>query len=431
MVNKQWQGTVGNIISGIWMYTLGGIAAGLVGLIGAVIEPLRRYLFFFSSGDTSAFEQFVDAIDSFELLFKMTVIIGYYFFFSSIVNFGKLQKADEDKAAVNKIKTSYIFLIIAILLAYVPLVGPLLRLIFVIISYVKLFSGYGALKRSSTQLPEACKGASTLYTATIISLIGAVLGCIPLLGDFIEGIFTFIAFFMVLSGWNAIRRGAPEMTEEEVAFHIQEEKSRVAKLPNPVIQGYFLLVLAGASVFFLFLHLCVQYSGVEADRDIYSTINLVVFAFNTVLYVFMICYKKANVKGFYLFPMCFLAVFTVCECYIHCFGPSWLDDLSPEVIKNIPMIESMVYTLAMALFIMPGRMSVSLKLLKLLTMNTLFWKIVNVCGILMLEGTDYKARNVFITCVYFVIFILTAILVRHSNQTIAKQEQELNSLPTT
>ncbi len=444
MINKQWQTTVGNITTGIWFYTLGGIFAGVFSTIALAIDPngaMESFMSIFSDEEVAE-SPFAVIGDSLDYLCNLMVIIGYYFFYSSIIKFGRLQKDVADKAAAEKIKMSYVYLIIGAVLAYIPLIGGLLKFVFVIISYVQLLSGYSALKHSSTQLPEARKGASTLFSATIVTLIGGILGCLPLLGDSIEGIFTFIAFFMVLSGWNAIRRGAPEVTENEVASYMEEETRLSAKLPNPTVQAYFLLALVGISLFSSFFPFLINTC---------SFLSQFVFAFNSlpvlmcvVAYAFMLIYKKANVKGGSFFAICGLIFVVLVESYVPNvvakFGLEPSEQLS--MYEHIFMFMGILSLIFMMWFVLPSRLTMSLKIFILLTRSIFWFKMLNAFVELILMEYEYKFLDIIIEkgpfvvsqafriVFYLLMFLITALFVWQNNRTIAREEKELNVLLT-
>ncbi|MDR1415083.1 MAG: hypothetical protein LBI96_04655, partial [Odoribacteraceae bacterium] len=49
-------------------------------------------------------------------------------------------------------------------------------------------------------------GAALLFVAMILILVGWVLDFIPLAGDYIEAIFSIIAYILTLMGWSKIRK---------------------------------------------------------------------------------------------------------------------------------------------------------------------------------------------------------------------------------
>ncbi len=256
-------------------------------------------------------------------------------------------KTDADKAAVNRIKKAYIFLIVGVVIGFVPTFGCFIKLICILASYIMLLFGYDALRKSSAQASEAQKGAAKLRSATIIMLIGSIMGCVPLFGSIIDGVLTFIAFFMVLSGWDAIKHGVPNLSEEEAeaALLHEEEKHPTPRMPKPEIQGYLLLALMAIQMIF-----SVWNNISTIPEYLYIPIS------NSVLLIVYLCYKKANLKGKFLVAICIALLTQIYAVII----PSIFSIESLECIYAI-MIGNMFYILSLLVFVLPSRMNMGLK----------------------------------------------------------------------
>lgn len=103
-------------------------------------------------------------------------------------------------------------LIIGVVVRFIPVIGGIAWLVLVIIGYVKLLSGFKALRDSANMTPCAKNGADILYKSTIWILVGAVLSIIPFVGGFLDAVITLVVFFTILRGWKQIGQGAPEDT---------------------------------------------------------------------------------------------------------------------------------------------------------------------------------------------------------------------------
>ena len=137
MYNKQlWEQSVDMIIKSIWIYTIAGI-------LGATGEE----------GPTGAF-------GTLDIICQIAVIVGYVLFFLNIKKFVDAQPTEADRAAAKNVYTSYLFLIIATVVAFIPIVGGIAWLVLIILSYVKLLSGYKGLRESATLKTEAKNGAN-------------------------------------------------------------------------------------------------------------------------------------------------------------------------------------------------------------------------------------------------------------------------------
>lgn len=251
MENKVWQKTVGSLIGAIWLYTLADIAGSITEFIDGLLNPIG-FLDMISaltggSEDSSPFSVF----DLLGYLFPLLVFMGYLLFFSSLSRFALLQRSDADRMAVRKVRKAYILMFVAILVGFIPIIGKLAALIITIVAYASMLSGYKSLRDSDTFPEEARRGAARLRAATIWLLVGYIIGCLPLCG-IIESLISFIAFFSILSGWNRIRQGAPELTEEELSTLIQENPHMMVS--KSVIPIWFIPAFVGL---FLVYFLCI------------------------------------------------------------------------------------------------------------------------------------------------------------------------------
>lgn len=221
MENKFWKSAVGSLIGAIWLYTLADIAGSITETVNGILNP-GGILGMFSSfmGDSEG--AFVGTVDILGWLFALLVLFGYFLFYSSLSRFMRLQRSDADRMAVGKVRKAYIQLLVAILIGFIPLVGKLIALVLTIVAYATMISGYRGLRDSGTCTEETRQGAARLRAATIWILVGYIIGCLPF-GSAVESLISFITFFVIISGWGIIRRGAPELSEEETTALKQKE----------------------------------------------------------------------------------------------------------------------------------------------------------------------------------------------------------------
>ena len=207
MVNKQlWEQSVDMIIKSIWIYTIAGILGAIFGAIDGILNPVG----FLSAmageeGPTGAF----GVLDT---ICQIAVIAGYVLFFLNIKKFVEVQPTEADRAAAKNIYIAYMLLIIGVVVRFIPVIGGIAWLVLVIIGYVKLLSGFKALRDSANMTTGAKNGAGILYKSTIWILVGAVLSIIPFVGGFLDAVITLVVFFTILRGWKQIGQGAPEDT---------------------------------------------------------------------------------------------------------------------------------------------------------------------------------------------------------------------------
>lgn len=125
------------------------------------------------------------------------------------LSYGKLAKDFGDNAdgkALGNIKLAALFDLInvgigliSILLLPLAIVLGFIALAVSIVAYIFYLMGFSALKNSST-FPGAA-GASTVFVAYILILIGAVLAFIPVIGKIVG----LVGLIMLLVGWAKIK----------------------------------------------------------------------------------------------------------------------------------------------------------------------------------------------------------------------------------
>lgn len=111
-----------------------------------------------------------------------------------------------------------------ILLGWIPLlgfVGSVIKGILIIIALILEFMGYNNIRNSSSINEEGKQGASLLRRSMIFMLIAVILGIIPVVG-IIGKIFTLCALWFVFSGWKKILFGMEAQAEMTEAVTINE-----------------------------------------------------------------------------------------------------------------------------------------------------------------------------------------------------------------
>lgn len=213
MENRPWKQTVCTLITAVWIYTL----AGIFGSIICAIDSIYNGIDFIGAltGDGGESSTFISFWKYWDYLRSMLVVIGYFLFYRSLGRFEKLQLNSSDARGVHNVKISYILLLFAAATGVIPFVGWIIKLILLIISYVKLIGGYRRLKLSEVLPQQTRNGFARLYSCSVWLLVFGIIGCIPKVGPIIEGIASIIIFFLVLSGWKTVRHGAPALTVEK------------------------------------------------------------------------------------------------------------------------------------------------------------------------------------------------------------------------
>lgn len=187
-----WTSVTKQMYYGVLIYSLCGVLANVIGPINTLSSGLSMI-----SGNGGG------GGGTFNIIISLAIIAGYVMFFLGLKDFRNVVNI-QDKDAVQKLFTATILSIVGYLLGLIPVAGWLLKGICVIVSCIMMLMGYSALKKSQTFPAIAREGASKLHTAMVLSIIGAVIGLIPLVGGVIGGILDIIAFIMIILGWKKI-----------------------------------------------------------------------------------------------------------------------------------------------------------------------------------------------------------------------------------
>ena len=176
--NSSWSQYTGMIIKAIWIYTIAGIFGAIFGAIDRLLNPVS--ILAALSGEDMPGSTF----GTLDTICQILVIAGYALFFLNIKKFVDIQRTDADRKAAKDIYTAYILLIVAIVADFIPVIGGIAWLVLMIIGYIKLLSGFKALKTSA----------------------------IPFVGGFLNALITLVIFFTILRGWKKIQTGGPAET---------------------------------------------------------------------------------------------------------------------------------------------------------------------------------------------------------------------------
>lgn len=213
MNNNSWKNTVSTISVALSLYIIAGFVINICDAISFsgldILSNLMELAMAFESGN---FFQGPDVLDIVEALAKIVLIVGYIILLGSLNDFRELQKISKDKDAVKQIRSGYIIFVFAALLDFIPALGGLLALILYIIGYAKQISGYRLLSQSEVMPPRARESFDTLRSCVIWSVVGCVVGIVPLVGDIIECFIVLAVFISMLSSWSLIKGNAPTGT---------------------------------------------------------------------------------------------------------------------------------------------------------------------------------------------------------------------------
>ena len=250
MENVYWRRTVSTLIGSIWLYTLAGIAGGIVDVVSAAMNPLDILQYLQSLAEGRGSTPQVDATDILGYLCTLLLLAGYWLFYRSVARFVALQQCEADRLAAARIRAGYVWLVVAVVAGCVPLVGSLAEFVLMIVSYAKLIGGYRRLSRSAVLPSEAARGMARLRAATVWLLVAYIVGIIPLIGGLFETVVTLVTFFTILSGWAMVKHGAPRLLpEEEQALAARWDKPQNVPRILVAVSAYYVLHAAESFVF--------------------------------------------------------------------------------------------------------------------------------------------------------------------------------------
>lgn len=208
MENIIWKKKTNIIITALVIYTVASIAGDILETVGDLISGgglLWAIMSAFSESSLSVF-------DVIEYLIQFLVIGGYLLLLSSLKDFSKLQKNDEDENSVMRVRWGYIFMVIAAFVGFIPLVGKFVALVFYILAYVRFIQGYKRLGMSDYIPDMAGQGFAVLKSCVVWILVGRVFSILPVIGVIIDTVINLVVFFVMLSKWRQIGDNGPEIS---------------------------------------------------------------------------------------------------------------------------------------------------------------------------------------------------------------------------
>jgi len=196
----RWKAYAGEVLNGIVLLTLASLAGSACDFAGSASDGFELASGFMN-GDIGADIFMPDEWDVAQWVMLVLEIIGYVMYLSGLKKFSTEQQQG-DAESVMKVRSGAIWMLVGVIVGHIPVIGKFFKLIFVIIGFMDMLGGYKALKRSQTF--PATTGAGTLHSALVLQLIGVLIGILPFMG-FVEVICDIIVFFMIISGWSAIK----------------------------------------------------------------------------------------------------------------------------------------------------------------------------------------------------------------------------------
>ena len=213
-IQAEWRSQARRILNAIILITIVSCANIVVDYLGSVNDTIDL----FHSLDSGRFDQYFmpDEWDIAGYVLVILLIVGYGIYLSGLVRFADLQPDTDNQLAVRSVRSGIGWMLWGIVLGVIPVVGGFFKFLFSLISSCILIGAFGRLKRSRKFPTRARMGAGSLKASAILELIALIIGLVPFAGGVIAGILSFIAFCLLLSGWERMKN-ANVLEVEEVA----------------------------------------------------------------------------------------------------------------------------------------------------------------------------------------------------------------------
>ncbi|MDR0713816.1 MAG: hypothetical protein LBF89_06120 [Bacteroidales bacterium] len=200
MNNTSWSLQTKKVFNGILLFSLSWIAYGIFAPIESLFSGISTLASFADSPSPTGGAGTV--LNAITWLLLAGIIVGYILTILGLGKFGEILE-EADKKAIGSVRTALILAVIAAALDWVPLIPDIVGDIVYLIAVILMLAGYNKLKNSSTFAGK--NGASTLFVAMILIIVGWAFDFIPMVGNWIEGLLTVIAYAMTLVGWSKIK----------------------------------------------------------------------------------------------------------------------------------------------------------------------------------------------------------------------------------
>jgi uncharacterized membrane protein len=204
MNTTKWSLETKKIFNGILLFSLAWIAYGIFDPIESLVSGVDTLASLAGSSSPTGTTGTILSIITYILL--IGIGLGYVLTIVGLRGFCNILD-EADKKAIGLVRTAFILALIAVVLDILPLIPWIIGDIVYLVALILMLVGYIDLKKSTTFAGQS--GASTLFVAMLLLVIGWVLDFIPLIGDWIESILTIIAYILTLVGWSKIKNAAP------------------------------------------------------------------------------------------------------------------------------------------------------------------------------------------------------------------------------
>jgi hypothetical protein len=204
--STKWTDTTKKIYNGVLLYSLVGLFYPFFKAINSVTSSTSNLMSLVGGGDEV--DDISDGAQAFVYILLAAIIFGYILYITGLGSFAQMLEEPE-KSSVGKVRSGAIVMIVATLAEM--FIWSWIASIIYLVGFIIMMVGFSGMKKSGTFPRQAISGASTLFTSMILLIIGFIVGLIPFVGGFVEGILCLIAFIMNISGWAKIKNAGKEI----------------------------------------------------------------------------------------------------------------------------------------------------------------------------------------------------------------------------
>lgn len=201
MQTALWNKSTKQVFLGQLLTCILGIVAGIVGFFSSAATAVATGAALMGGSEGASSAATLGVIST---ILEIAILVGYVLIFLGIMGM-KNSSDGEIQKGVQNLWIATILNVVGAVLGLIPVIS-IVGTICNLVALIFLIIGYSALKNSAEMAafsPIGAKGFKTLFTAEIIAIIGTVVGFIPIIG-IIGTLACFVAYIMVLVGWKRV-----------------------------------------------------------------------------------------------------------------------------------------------------------------------------------------------------------------------------------
>ncbi len=199
--------SVSKILKGLTIYIVCAFAAAIVGVI-AVLSSAGALISAIATGDPEGLMGAIGIWGILSIVIGLGTIFGLFLQYGGLKAFAS-ELDSVGKSAANLIAVGVLLMIITqflgILGVFVPLVTGLISILCSIAAFVLNIIGYSSLQKSSSFNELGTAGAKQLFMGFIFAIIAVVCAFIPLIGAIAALVLNILYWVWMFKGWGKIK----------------------------------------------------------------------------------------------------------------------------------------------------------------------------------------------------------------------------------